>query len=311
MASMKRELLYSDERQLKKVRVAEPEPSQAVSYDTRVVLNPADCDIDFNVERGGLQGLALYEEGFAYCWSGARANVGITRGKYCFGCKIVSAQLVNMEDTPLDLQHVCRVGISRGDEAVRNLGETLNSFGFGGSGKFSISGTFSSYGETFGVGDTIVCAVDLENSPMATIGFSKNGKWLGVAKHFDAGPSGLGVVDCPIKKLQWESALFPHVLLKNVVVQLQFSIDDGLIPVEGYKPWAAAILDGNAMLGPAFLDQSECEAIMMVGLPASGKTTWAEKWMKEHPEKRYVLLGTNLVLEQMKVPGLLRKHNYG
>ncbi|KAL2467238.1 heterogeneous nuclear ribonucleoprotein U-like protein 1 [Abeliophyllum distichum] len=49
----------------------------------------------------------------------------------------------------------------------------------------------------------------------------------------------------------------------------------------------------------------------MVGFPASGKTTWAEKWVKEHPERRYVLLGTNSALEQMKVPGLLHKNNYG
>ncbi|XP_057796345.1 uncharacterized protein LOC131012408 isoform X2 [Salvia miltiorrhiza] len=63
-------------------------------------------------------------------------------------------------------------------------------------------------------------------------------------------------------------------------------------------------------MGPAFADESECEVIMMVGLPASGKSTWAEKWVNEHPEKRYILLGTNLALEQMKVPGLLRKHNY-
>ncbi|KAI3466638.1 hypothetical protein Pfo_023301 [Paulownia fortunei] len=312
MASTKRESPLSDEPQIKKARAAESEPSQsAASSNLRVVVNPADCDIDFNVEGDGLQGSALYEEGFAYCWSGARANIGITRGKYCFGCKIVSAQPVDMEDTPLDLQHVCRVGISRGDDAVRNLGETLNSFGFGGTGKFSNSGIFFNYGEKFGVGDTIVCAVDIENRPFASIGFSKNGQWLGVAKHFDAGPSGLGVVGSPIKKKQWESALFPHVLLKNVAVKLQFSIDDGLIPEGGYKPWAAAISDGNTILGPAFSNQNDCEVIMMVGLPASGKTSWAEKWVKEHPEKRYVLLGTNLALEQMKVPGLLRKHNYG
>jgi heterogeneous nuclear ribonucleoprotein U-like protein 1 len=41
--------------------------------------------------------------------------------------------------------------------------------------------------------------------------------------------------------------------------------------------------------------------MMMVGLPASGKSTWAQKWVKEHQEKRFVLLGTNLALEQMKV----------
>lgn len=146
-----------------------------------------------------------------------------------------------------------------------------------------------------------MCAVNLEDKPLACIGFSKNGKWLGIARQFNAGPKGLGVVDSPTRKLQWESALFPHILLKNVVVELQFSVEEGLIPEEGYKPWASALEDGNAMMGPTFSKPSDCELMMMVGLPASGKTTWAEKWVKEHPEKRYVLLGTNLILDQMKV----------
>lgn len=246
----------------------------------------------------------MTEEGFAYCWSGARANVGIIGGKYCFGCKIISDQAVDMADTPPDKQHVCRVGISWAADPVGNLGETTNSFGFGGTGKFSSSGKFSDYGTKFGVSDTIICAVDLDNKPLASIGFSKNGKWLGVARHFDASSRGLGVVELSHQGLPWESALFPHVLLKNVVVQLQFSIEDGLVPEEGYKPWASALQDANAVIGPTFTSPSQCEVIMMVGLPASGKTTWAEKWIKEHPEKRYVLLGTNLALDQMKVCGL-------
>ncbi|XP_059659752.1 uncharacterized protein LOC132306387 [Cornus florida] len=309
MASTKRELpkAESGEPETKKTKFDKTESKAK----TVVELNPADCDLDFNVEGNGLQGSALHEQGFAYCWSGARANVGITGGKYCFGCKIILAQPVVMEDTNLDQQHVCRLGISRGDDSVGNLGETPHSFGFGGTGKFSKAGKFSDYGEKYGVGDTIVCAVNLENKPLASIGFSKNGKWLGTAIHFNAGPRGLGVVDSPTRKLQWESALFPHVLLKNVVVQVQFSIEDGLVPEQGYKPWASAIDDGNAIMGPTFSNQRDCEVMMMVGLPASGKTTWAEKWVKDHPEKRYVLLGTNLALDQMKVPGLLRKQNYG
>lgn len=94
---------------------------------------------------------------------------------------------------------------------------------------------------------------------------------------------------------------FPHVLLKNVVVELQFSVEDGLVAEEGFKPWACALEDGNAVMGPVFSDPRACEVVMMVGLPASGKTTWAEKWVKQHPEKRYILLGTNLILDQMKV----------
>lgn len=248
-----------------------------------------------------MEGSGLHEQGFAYCWTGARANVGITGAKYCFGFKIISNQPVDMEDTSLDQQHVCRLGISRGDDKVGNLGESENSFGFGGTGKFSNAGKFSNYGEKFGVGDTIVCAVNLENKPSPFIGFSKNGKWLGTARYFNAGSNGLGIVDSPIRKLQWESALFPHVLLKNVVVVAQFSLDDGLVPEEGYKPWASALEDGNGIMGPIFQNPRDCEVMMMVGLPASGKSTWAEKWVKEHPEKRYVLLGTNLALDQMKV----------
>ncbi|KAG0494542.1 hypothetical protein HPP92_005536 [Vanilla planifolia] len=295
----------------KRPKIDYPDPNRSASDSCRVKLNPADCALDFNIEDNGLQGSALHEQGFAYCWSGARANVGIRAGKYCFGCKIVSEQVVDMVDTPPDQQHLSRVGISRGDDSVGSLGETFHSFGFGGTGKFSCAGKFSEYGEKFGVGDVIVCAVDLDKKPLATVGFSRNGKWLGIAKEFNASSNGLGIINTPVKALPWESALFPHVLLKNVVIQVQFSMKDGLAPEEGYKPWSSAIEDGNAIFGPTFSRMEECEVLMMVGLPASGKTTWAEKWLKEHTEKRYLLLGTNLALDQMKVPGLLRKRNYG
>ncbi|KAL6651951.1 hypothetical protein ACP70R_010876 [Stipagrostis hirtigluma subsp. patula] len=284
---------------------AEPPPPP------RVELNPADCDLDFDIGAGGLEGRGLHEGGFAYCWSGARATAGVRGGgRYCFGCRVVAEQPVEMDDTAADQRHLCRIGVSRGDDPVGALGESDHSFGFGGTGKFSNQRRFVDYGVRFGVGDTVVCAVDLDSKPMASIGFARNGEWLGVAKHFDAGEKGLGLVDAAVRPMQWESAIFPHVLLKNVVVEMQFSREDGLVPVDGYEPWASACADGNAVFGPVF-EQSECEVMMMVGLPASGKSTWAEKCVKEHPEKRFIVLGTNLALEQMKVPGLLRKNNYG
>ncbi|KAK9152162.1 hypothetical protein Syun_010471 [Stephania yunnanensis] len=311
MESTKRERQKAEEEpETKKAKFfAVSDYNDRTPTNERVALNKADCDLDFDIEENGLQGYALHDQGFAYCWSGARANVGIRGGKYCFACKVIAAQDVEMEDTPPDQQHLCRVGISRGDNAVGNLGETEHSFGYGGTGKFSNAGKFMEYGEKFEVGDTIVCAVNLESSPLASVGFFKNGKWLGIAKEFNA--RNLGIVDAPVKEMQWASALFPHVLLKNVVVQVQFSINDGLVVEEGFKPWACAFEDGNAISGPTFSNYKDCEVMMMVGLPASGKTTWAEKWEKEHPEKRYILLGTNMALDQMKVSGLLRKHNYG
>ena len=43
------------------------------------------------------------------------------------------------------------------------------------------------------------------------------------------------------------------------------------------------------------------QAIMMVGLPSSGKTTWAEKYAQDHPDKFFNILGTNLIMDKMKV----------
>ncbi|PKI44699.1 hypothetical protein CRG98_034876 [Punica granatum] len=130
---------------------------------------------DFNIDDSGLQGSGFHEGTFAYCWSAACATVGITGGRYCFGCKIVSVQPVDMSDTPPEDQHLCSIGISRVEEPVENLGETQHSFGFESIGKFLIAGKFSDYGEMFGIGDTIVCALDIESarkySDYANIGF--------------------------------------------------------------------------------------------------------------------------------------------
>ena len=40
---------------------------------------------------------------------------------------------------------------------------------------------------------------------------------------------------------------------------------------------------------------------MMCGLPGAGKTTWADKHSKENPDKKYTVLGTNSIIDKMKV----------
>ena len=83
-------------------------------------------------------------------------------------------------------------------------GEEPNSYGFGGTGKFSDNCKFRNYGERYGVGDVIGCLLDLD-SRAPNISYAKNGKWLGVAKPLPGYQIG-----------NRDQALFPHILSKNV-----------------------------------------------------------------------------------------------
>ncbi|KAG5679606.1 hypothetical protein PVAND_009166 [Polypedilum vanderplanki] len=57
--------------------------------------------------------------------------------------------------------------------------------------------------------------------------------------------------------------------------------------------------------------RTDCEVIMMIGLPGAGKSHWALERAKEFPEKRYTLLGTKYLLEKMRINGQPRKPNSG
>ena len=52
------------------------------------------------------------------------------------------------------------------------------------------------------------------------------------------------------------------------------------------------------------------QMIMIVGLPGVGKTTWGINMQKSHPEKRYNIIGTDTLIDKMRVMGLPRKRNY-
>ncbi|MEQ2170801.1 Heteroproteinous nuclear ribonucleoprotein U-like protein 1 [Goodea atripinnis] len=164
------------------------------------------------------------------------------------------------------------------------------SFGYGGTGKKSSDCKFADYGEKFGENDVIGCYIDFESSNEVEMGFSKNGVNLGVAFR-------------TTKEALAGRALFPHVLVKNCAVEFNFGQKrEPYFPQqEGYtflhdRPMEEKI---RGTKGPA--NKSECEILMMVGLPACGKTTWAIKHAAENPDKKYNILGTNAIMDKMKV----------
>ena len=170
------------------------------------------------------------------------------------------------------------------------------SYGYGGTGKVSVNNKFFDYGEPYSTGDTICCCVDLDANPRVVL-FTKNGRYLGVAFRLGAESNG--------------QTFFPHVTVKNMRLAINFGqLEPHSPPLQGFSLISRVPPQNleRGSTGPA--SRHDCEIIMMVGLPGVGKTFWATKYANDHPEKKYCILGTNTIMDKMKVMGLMRKRNY-
>jgi len=277
-------------------QMPEPDENEDWLNVTHCLLDKYSSDLNLRISLDGFKATPINVEGFAMMWSGARSNYGAKAGKVAFEVKIL--EHLEVDNLPEDEQHkhVVRVGFSTADTSMQ-LGEEKNSFGYGGTGKASVACTFKDYGEAFGTGDVIQCFLDFESDPK-TISYSKNGEDLGMC--FD-----------DLSTLE-DRALFPHVLTKNTEFEVNFGQrTEPFFPLkEGFSFITDVELDDRVRgpLPPA--KKEDCEMIMMCGLPGAGKTTWVEKMVTSNPDKHYNVIGTNNIIEKMKVMGLPRKRNY-
>uniref|UniRef100_A0AAY5F5Q2 Uncharacterized protein n=1 Tax=Electrophorus electricus TaxID=8005 RepID=A0AAY5F5Q2_ELEEL len=291
---------YYEHREDRRGRSPQPpaEEEEEDFDDTLVAIDTYNCDLHFKVSRDRYSGYPLTIEGFAYLWAGARASYGVTKGRVCYEMKINEEISVKHLPSSEPDPHVVRIGWSL-DSCSTQLGEEAFSYGYGGTGKKSSNCKFEDYGEKFHENDVIGCYINFESEEQAEIAFSKNGKWLGVCYHVS------------LEELAGRP-LFPHVLVKNCGVEFNFGQkEEPFYPQpEGYTFIQQVALEDRARgtVGPA--TKGDCEILMMVGLPGSGKTTWAAKHSEENPEKKFNILGTNAIMEKMKVMGLRRQRNY-
>ncbi|WIA17903.1 hypothetical protein OEZ85_009400 [Tetradesmus obliquus] len=310
-----------------------------------VLLNPADCSLDCQLQ--GLVASTLSDDGFGYLWSGVRAPHGITSGRFWFSVRVLeplettaanigeSADAYNDDETAANTIHCCRIGVSRLSVDVGSLG-SHQSWGYGSTGKKSTGNMYQPYPANqrrcFGPGDEVACFVDLSpatSSSIASISFAVNCQHLGTAFELFHKPNPSNTA----------TALFPHVLLKNVAVVVNFKGEQPRgWPQEqqwsgswlGCLPWQACVTaDVPAALGPAMRPFEQCTVVMMVGLPGSGKSHHAARLMspqsaklqpqgsrtllhqqpqqqQQQQQQQYLLLSTEAIVKQMKVTGLRR-----
>ncbi|KAK3526697.1 hypothetical protein QTP70_032082 [Hemibagrus guttatus] len=286
---------YEFKEEIQYMRAKTPEPSPASEDemdidDDTVRLDPYNSDLHFEVSSDRSSGQPLLWEKFPLLHSGCRLTHGFTRGKVGFEVKYVKRLSAATMTCVSSKPHVLRVGWSVHGSSLQ-LGEEELSFGFDEAGKAVTGGKMEDFGKPFSEGDVIGCYAFISDGGETELSFSKNGLFLGVAFRL----AGSVLAGC---------ALYPHVLCKNCSVSLNLD-PQGMTwypGPPGYSPLAMlpSAHRTQAPLPPSH--RKDCEVMMMVGMPGSGKSHWAESHVAKNPEKRYNVLSTNSVLHCMRLP---------
>ncbi|KAL6761675.1 hypothetical protein V8C86DRAFT_2530235 [Haematococcus lacustris] len=294
-------------------------------------LNLSDASLNLDVSTDASEVSTLSNDGFGYCFGGVRSTFGVIGGRWCFSICTLEHQAINVQDTQhLRSSAIVRVGVSTLGTDVARLGEVklrsdapeVVSCGWNSSGSIVSGSQFSPpplncreeerrLAACIGLGERWRAA---EICRMVTIFIDLHGDAGGAVYAAKANRPPFLLTRLPSKPSGSKDALFPHLLLRNARVRLDLTSPPagchqtfGLFEPGGqYQAIMGALKTRScACVAPWLLGPPPaCELVMMVGLPGSGKTTWAEAHAASHPNKRFLLLSPEAVLDSMRVLSL-------
>ncbi|MEQ2277305.1 hypothetical protein XENORESO_000788 [Xenotaenia resolanae] len=283
---------YEFKEEIRYKRSKSPQPPQDKEEEEewdedKVRLDPYGRHLHFEVGSDGSCGQPRYWDRFPLLWSGCRLTHGVRQGRVGFEVRLERKLFtVESEDQEVKDSYGLRAGWSVGNSSLL-LGEDELSYAYDGCGQKVSGGNTEEYGEPLSEGDIIGCYASFSTDGAVELFFHKNSRFLGRA--FYLSPSVLR-----------GRVLVPHVLCKNCSVRLLL---DPVTPQwypgpPGFTP-LTALPAGQRVRATSAPSRAQCEVVMMVGLPGSGKSFWAQTHMKQYPEKKYRLLGTEDLLTCM------------
>ncbi|XP_011637042.1 heterogeneous nuclear ribonucleoprotein U isoform X1 [Pogonomyrmex barbatus] len=248
-----------------------------------VILSWYDSDLNLVINKNGfLSATPMHDSDLCDMWAGARASHGVLHGKVYYEIRITQHSIVTKDEKH---SHILRVGWSVPSTSMQ-LGEEKLSYAYTSAGQQGTDMKFTDYGFPFGKDDVVGCYLDMTPENTVEMFYTVNGKNIGSA--FNISKEELG-----------DRPLFPHILSKNCTFVCNFGQEEAWC-----EQIPEYILMGNVepkerIAGPRRPDRkTDCEVIMMCGLPAAGKTTWARKHAIDHPDKLYNILALHSLVEK-------------
>jgi len=195
-----------------------------------VTLDKTDATLNLSLAEDLLTATPLVSDNLSQLWSGVRANSCVSSGKVFFVVNVVNELSGDcVDDWPEAL-----IGVSARATTVSHLG-CGSSWAYASTGQKWTASKAESFGPTYSAGDRIGCFLDLDSEP-CTVSFSHNEQWLGHAYELQQPDHS-------------HKALYPHILLKSLEVQLDFT-GNGLVAGERWPKQAADYISWQVSRNP-------------------------------------------------------------
>eukprot|EP00930_Biecheleria_cincta_P046831 TRINITY_DN32354_c0_g1_i1.p1 TRINITY_DN32354_c0_g1~~TRINITY_DN32354_c0_g1_i1.p1 ORF type:complete len:909 (-),score=281.61 TRINITY_DN32354_c0_g1_i1:100-2745(-) len=279
-----------------------PEPPKELETDakqlvstplkTEVGFEISDCTLNVIPSMGGRVLMPLTDGGMQYLLAGARANVGLKKGRYIYEVKIVECLNPSEGSSRGNRVAVARNLVQLGfsvQEAPLLLGETDQSIFFDSEGIFTSEKKRESTSQRFIRDQTMGVLLNLDPaSPNNnTVSLFRDGVRATQPKKLPASMIG--------------KPLFPHVGFKNVTLAVNFGPPACAMPFNCHAVAQAPAAD--AVAAPVAGKGGKYEVLFPIGLPDEGTFDWLDGFLEKNPQ--FVELSDRAIVKWAEKSGIV------